>query len=340
MSTFKVTVEQITTSVHHPNADRLSLCGLAGLSFQFVTMRDQFKPGDLVVYYPVDSILPTFLIERMGLVGKLAGAERNRVKTVRLRDAISQGLVEPASMIGPDLQIGADVTELLGVTKWEPDLVSVKNATLVPIGTIGLSPYDIEGAERYQDVVEQLLDVRVQVTEKLEGSNLSVTARLGEPTLVGMRNKLLIEDAGKQHPMCEAARRQGLIIAAESLRNCYTEQTTVYGEYLGPGVQSNIYRMTEREIRCFDVRVGDRFLDCERDWPPNFRWVPVLAENVTLREFLDGRTVQQASNGASLLGGVRREGIVIKPMIEMRHPTLGRLIIKQRSPEYLANSDL
>ena len=68
--------------------------------------------------------------------------------------------------------------------------------------------------------------------------------------------------------------------------------------------------------------------------------VPVLAIGVTLRFWLDGKTIREASYGMSLLLATqRREGIVIKPMVEGRQEAIGRNLIKQRSPLYLAESE-
>ena len=67
--------------------------------------------------------------------------------------------------------------------------------------------------------------------------------------------------------------------------------------------------------------------------------VPVLHVG-TLREWLDGKTIKEASNGESELHPVLREGVVIRPLEEQRDDKFGRIIIKQRSPEYLAKSKL
>ena len=59
-----------------------------------------------------------------------------------------------------------------------------------------------------------------------------------------------------------------------------------------------------------------------------------------LRDFLKGQTIKQASNGTSMLEiNQKREGIVIRPMTEADVEGFGRLILKQRSPEYLAEND-
>jgi RNA ligase (TIGR02306 family) len=344
MSTFKVSLEHIATSAIHPNADRLSICTLEGMSFQFVTGRNQFEPGARVVYYPIDSFLPPRKIEALGLIGKLAGPLMNRVKTVSLRGAISQGLVEPA-LDWPGAPQGYDLTEALGVVKYEPEAVTTQNADLFPLSVVGLSMYDIEGAERHPGVVDTLMDVRCQITEKLEGSNIGITARLGEVTAISSRERVIVEHVGKTHPMCVVAREQGLVELAESYISRGASHVTIYGEYLGPGVQGNIYGLSRKEIRCFDVKVGQVYMDPEDALHQvacaGASWVPVLGSDITLREFLAGRTIQEAGNGGSLLpSNCRREGIVVKPMKETRHPTLGRLIIKQRSPAYLAHSNL
>ncbi|KAF0246971.1 MAG: hypothetical protein FD180_194 [Planctomycetota bacterium] len=67
--------------------------------------------------------------------------------------------------------------------------------------------------------------------------------------------------------------------------------------------------------------------------------MPVLSRGVTLRSFLAGRTLKEVSNGRSLLFDAPREGLVVRPMEERQVPGFGRLVVKQRSPEYLAGTE-
>lgn len=342
MSTFKVSIEQIATSIPHPSADRLDLSTLKGMSFQFVTGRDQFRPGDSVAYFPVDSILPPAMIEILGLTGKLAGKEKNRIKTVRLRGEISMGIV----ILAPDTDepFGTDVTERYGVSKWEPEPVPCYNANLIPISTLGLSKYDIEGADRYPDVVELLMDQKVAIFEKLEGMNFSVTSKDGQ-IYVNQREYTIEPKEGSEHSFWKVAYEQGIIDFATTIAAGCSGPVTVYGEYLGPGSQGNIYKLPKNEVRLFDIKVGSEFMipHTLNNWCASKRHaaVPALGWDLTLREWLQGRTVQEASNGMSLLNPeVMREGVVITPMVEQRHLLLGRLKLKQRSPSYLAKSDL
>lgn len=185
MSEFAVTIEKIKDIQKHPNADRLSIATLNRLDFKFVTLLDQFKPGDLVVYFPVDSILPDAIVEKLDLKEKLTGSAKNRIRTVRLRKAFSQGVVaDPFNFpeITGELKEGLDVTKLLGVFKYEkPEVVepfyknkSGKNLKPLPAG---VKMYDIESVQRHPEVIEYLQEnnTKVFVTEKLEGTSFWAT---------------------------------------------------------------------------------------------------------------------------------------------------------------------
>ena len=345
MSTFKVSVEAISEVLAHPNADRLELARLEGMAFQFVVGKGSYSVGDKVVYFPVDSLIPPPLQEKLGLVGRLSGAEKSRVKTVKLRGQISQGVVGSAELF-PAFEPGADVSEHLGVVKYEPATVATGDADLRPLPD-GVPEYDIEGADRFSAVAESLMDVVVVVTEKVEGSNFSVTYFPdGDRVEVCSKRRSIIEWPTRPHRFWNAARRHELPEFAKEISARYGDvQVTVRGEFAGPGCQKNIYNLKEHEVFVFDIMVNHVYMSpgvmrlaCIRDGKTV---APVLFSGGTLRQFLEGRSIQAASDGRSLVGcKPRREGIVIKPEHEARHNEIGRLILKQRSPAYLAKSEL
>jgi len=375
MSYFGVTTEKIDTAKHHPNADRLDICTLVGMTLQFVTGRDQYKPGEVVLYFPVDSVLPLELQGKMGVTGMLSGKNKDRVKTVRLRGEISQGLVGPQSLgegaatISDDVcltksQWGVEIAEWLGVTKYEAAPIESKAGNLLPL-PCGLSAYDIEGAERNVDAVKRLMFKQVVVTEKIEGQNFSVTYDSVEDRVYVNQRRYTIEeiDVG-EHRLWKLARKADLIPTADPLSSLMDisflgflagiyagQRITVYGEAFGPSIQGNIYKVPETAVRLFDIKIDDEFLDFPtfvglvhmhwridyRFFPSNPITVPVLFTGL-LADWLEGQTIAQASSGPSALNAnVLREGVVIRPFIEGRHPEIGRLIIKQRDPVYLAN---
>lgn len=352
MSFFGVTIETLKNVRHHPNADRLDIASLENCDFSFVIGRDQFKSGDKVLYFPIDSLIPNEILKKLGLEGKLAGKEKNRVKSIRLRNEISQGIVASLDLISTLSDRSPEsITKFLGVTKYEPPAILEKCGNLLPL-PVGLSAYDIEGCERYSSIIEQLLDQNVAVTEKLEGSNFSVTySPMLNKFFVNQRNYTIEEIVGKEHTWWKTVRSLNLL---EKIKDIFVqlvldspkqEPVTLYGEMCGPSIQGNIYKLNQHTIFFFDIKYGSRYLNFEKfvffTNKYNIQTVPILWNNNTLRKFLDGKSVKEASNGKSILNNnTRREGIVIKPYFEQFCPELsGRMILKQRSPEYLAQSE-
>lgn len=81
----------------HPNADAIELAKVG--DYLSIVRKGEFNTGDLGVYIPTSAIVPVWLLKRLGLwddekgKGKLAGKDGNRVKEVRLRGILSEGLV-------------------------------------------------------------------------------------------------------------------------------------------------------------------------------------------------------------------------------------------------------
>ena len=122
-------------------------------------------------------------------------------------------------------------------------------------------------------------------------------------------------------------------------------QVTLRGEYIGPGVQKNIYKLKENTVKIFDVMVDGRYIS----WKLVQKLIDVIDtygvyDNILvpqlyfgkLKDWLGDKTIVEASHGKSKLADTLREGIVIKPIEEQEHANIGRLIIKQRDPQYLA----
>jgi RNA ligase (TIGR02306 family) len=344
MSLFEVAAREIDTVAVHPNADRLELATVKGLTFQFVVPKGSLKSGDHVVYFPIDSILPDALATKMGVKNYLAGKLKDRVKTAKLRGCISQGIVTTPDIAGlTSPEINKDYKDVLGVTKYDPPVVPCHAGNLLPLPS-GVSSYDIEGADNFPDVVDLLMDQIVYISEKLEGTNWSATKTADKNVFVSQHNYTIQELPDKKHDFWEVARKQGLLAYLDTLAARYPgKDVTIRGELLGPGIQKNIYKLKDFEVRLFDIEVNSQSLSSDQflfiAMSDNVKVVPKISVDKTLREWLGGKSLQEISNGKSLLADTPREGIVIKPLTEQRHSKIGRLMIKQRSPEYLAGSD-
>jgi len=352
MSFFAVEEREIAVINPHGNADKLELGKLVGMEFQFCVKKDEYKAGAKVVYFPIDSILPDDLSMHIGVKAFLSGRNHDRIKTVRLRGQISQGVVVPQRVIEAYLTArgkaysAATLTDDLGVTKYEPPTVLQKGANLKPLRG-ALYSYDIEGADRFPHILEMIMDRPVYITEKLEGTNFGISISTEDEKLVNQRNFIVepIEGEGP-HFFHEVVDREKLFDIVEQIRAKYYPKSwvTLRGELIGENVQSNYYGLKGRTVRFFELEVDGKpidsgdFLGMAREYM--FATVPVLAKNVVLRDWLAGRTVQEASDGQSeLIPGKLREGIVIKPATEDRIDEIGRLFLKQRSPKYLADTE-
>jgi phage shock protein PspC (stress-responsive transcriptional regulator) len=210
--------------------------------------------------------------------------------------------------------------------------------------------YDLESADRYTDLAELLMDQQVFITEKLEGENTWATATHDAETLMGMRDNTILEKPDVENRFHRVLRLCGVDEFAQSLSSKYKQRATVYGEFIGPGCGvGNYYDLDASTVKIFDIRMQFAWMSPEEMLYAVTAFygkdtdmvVPILSHLDTLRGWLNGRTVKQASDGMSVLCSMkRREGIVIKPMTEgQRDDRIGRLVLKQRSPAYLANTD-
>lgn len=356
MSFFGVTIEKIGTVEKHPNADRLEVATLKGRSFQFIVQAGLYKPNDKVIYFPVDSVLDDWIISRLGLDGKLSGANKNRVKTIKLRGLISQGLVTKATNFKfGKLKPGTNVSDLLGVIKFEPKQTFVgKNTRLITLPA-DIRVYDIEGVQNYLDAYNTLAGEYVYVTEKLEGTHyiLSYLPTSDEFDICSRRMKVLVDTPTyyDDNPYWKVTTDRGYLTKIKRLSNIFKdlgyshERITLRGELLGNKIQNNIYGLTDYEVYFFEIELDGLPISSVMLYDyfnqVDLKHVPILYQGLGLDDYLGELSIEEKSNGYSVLNPKQlREGIVIRPYYECNYKGFGRLILKQRSPEYLANSDL
>lgn len=383
MSSFEVLIRPIDDVSHHPNADRLSLVKILGYEAIAAKNEDgshRFEVGEPICYIPEAALVPEDVLKEKGYwntekdCGMLAGKAGNRVKAIRLRGILSQGLVvklarNPADPDGQFMltrngdgrvvEVGDDVAEFLGITKYEPP---------VPMGMSGevcaaypwAFDYDIENDKNFPGFLD---GDEVEATEKLHGTNFRVAYRvedtheeLFEGGKVGIASKSL----GKQGLMFkdnETNRTKNLYVrvAAEldlprkvrELGEQMSASIDLFGEIYGAGVQDLHYGASKPEFRAFDVTINGQFADADTKdklfEALGVPRVPVLYRGPFDREALekvrDGTTVVNRKMDANA-GACIREGIVVTAVGDQtkrdyneRHRL--RPILKMVSPDYL-----
>jgi RNA ligase (TIGR02306 family) len=214
MSEFSCPVVRVAIEPH-PNGDAIELAIVGG--YRSIVKKGQFKDGDLAVYIPEQSVLPKWLLEKMGFwdtlncKGQLSGSAGNRVRAMKLRGVLSQGLLYPVSQIrqGPvdgaeedftnirarvfgrpitaeeattagklflaeDLKLDEDecAAEFLGVQKYEP-VVPLHMAGRIAGGDLDATiSYDFENLKKVPHLFDDGMEVAI--TEKIHGTLLQV----------------------------------------------------------------------------------------------------------------------------------------------------------------------
>ncbi|WP_329525965.1 RNA ligase (ATP) [Streptomyces sp. NBC_01462] len=346
MSTLRVTAEVLT--VHeHPNADALELAQV-GL-YRAVVAKGTYRTGETALYIPEQSVLPPGLIEELGLTGRLAGSSSDRVRAVRLRGELSQGIVcRPRALADVDLARaaadGTDFAETLGIVKWVPPIPPTMSGEVE--SAPGLLPWvDIENIQRYPDIFAP--GEPVVLTEKLHGSACLVTHLADEGRAYvsskgfGAKSLALKEDPRNLY--WRAVHGHGVARAAARLaERLGARRVGIFGEVYGAGVQDLSYGADGRReslgYAVFGVSAeidGEvRWLDAAALLEGELPLVPRVYEGpYTVDRVLDAASGRETVSGRGLH---LREGVVIRPATERYSPvTGGRAIAKAVSPAYL-----
>lgn len=118
MSQVQVRAVRIEDMLVHPNADRLSIAMVNG--FPCVCGKDQFSKGDIVLYFPVDIVLPPELVEKLFKDSKIKPS-KGRIRAIKIRGAYSEGLLVPWNkLLSHEPSLERDLTNTLDCKKYEP----------------------------------------------------------------------------------------------------------------------------------------------------------------------------------------------------------------------------
>lgn len=241
------TVRVIDSILPIPDADSIECAVIGG--WKVVTKKGEYRPGDLAVYCEIDSWIPHELAPFLskGEPKEYNGVKGERLRTVRLRKQLSQGLLLPYSVVGSLWGEGDDVSELLNIQKWEAP-VNPQLAGQVKGDFPSVIPKTNQ--ERIQNLKHDLpsLDGEVfEVTEKLEGSSMTCYLINGEFGVCS-RNMDLKRD--ENNTFWKVAIEQGI---ENKMRTLASDNYAIQGELIGPGIQGNIYNLNKHAFRVFDI---------------------------------------------------------------------------------------
>ncbi len=237
-------------------ADRIELAHVLG--WQCVINKGKFAVGDSGVYFEVDSFLPIRkefeFLRASSYKNNVILGEGFRLKTMTFRGQLSQGLLLPISEfpeLQQDIEQGTDVSEALGVRKWEVIERATTGGTI-----IGTLPYSIPHTDETRIQAEPgLLDefsgLEYYITTKMDGSSHSVSVDENGFHVTGHNYEY--KDDGV-NSFYEYIKQLGL----ENKMRAFAEQNSldmfaIQGELCAPGIQQKRLHLTKPEWYVFTV---------------------------------------------------------------------------------------
>lgn len=228
-------------------------CAIVNGGWPVVVKKGEYQVGDVAIYLEIDSWVPHELapfLSKGQEPREYNGVKGERLRTVKLRGQISQGLLLPIDLTffrDP----GTDVTETLGIQKWEPPIPAQLQGTMK-----GNFPHFIPKTdqERCQNLRKEIFEEHkgetYEVTTKLDGSSMTVYVKDGEIGVCS-RNIDLKETEGNS--FWKAAREQNIVEALAHISEDKGEEYAIQGELIGEGIQGNPEKLTGQRFYLFDI---------------------------------------------------------------------------------------
>lgn len=241
------------------DADSIEVATVGG--WKVVVKKGEFKTNDLVVYLEIDSWVPTSLAPLLSK-GKepkvFNGVEGERLRTVKLRGQISQGLLLPIDCTtisdgeGNVISVseGDDVTEFLGIQKWERPLPTQLQGQAKGNFPSFIRKTDQERCQNLQkNIFVDWKDLEWEISLKLDGSSLTGYYNNGETGICSRNLELKDNDENSGNSFIQTFNSSGLKDAIKSIgRN-----VAVQGEMMGEKIQGNRENLTGTILFIFDV---------------------------------------------------------------------------------------
>lgn len=335
------------------NADAIEKIRVLG--WWIVAKKGEHKPGDKLVYCEIDSLLPerpefeflrasSYKPAQTDVTGAVILPAGFRIKTVKLRGQVSQGICFPLAILPPGAptEEGADVTEHLGVLKWEPP---------IPVGMGGkvkgsfpgfLPKTDETRVQVLEPVIQKHKGKTFYLTEKLDGTSFSAFLRQGEFGICS-RN-LWMDEADESNVLARVARALKLEEKLRMAREQLGHDVAIQAEVIGPGIQKNKYGLKEVTLRVFSLFNVDAYQLVDHATKISMLAEMGLEPVPQLGTIVLNHTVDELvamSEGTSVLNPqVQREGIVLRPLVEEYDEDIGgRLSFKAINPKFLLKYD-
>ncbi len=297
----------------HPNADSLELAFLLG--WQVCVKKGEFKTGDRVIYIEIDSIVeerPYFEFLRN---------KNFRIKTVKLRGQMSQGICFPLDILPAGEYIdGQDVSEIVGAKHFEKPIPEKLAGEMRGYRPSFFHMTDEPNAQSYPAALDELIGKPYILTLKSDGTSLSCYIKDG---LFGVCSRNVDLKENETNIFWRMAKKFDIENKLKSLNiNCCCQ-----AEIVGGSINGNKMNYKEVGILVFDLFDIDKqeYFDSDylKEFCANFSlpMVEILEEGDSFNYSLN--QLQEMSNGLKH-NDVISEGMVLRSKYPFYSETLGR----------------
>ncbi len=313
-----------------------NICAATVEGWTIVVKKGDFTIGDRCVYIEIDTVVPDkpeFEFLR---------ARHFRIKTIRLKGCLSQGLVLPLSILPPgEYLLEQDVTELVGVTKYERPVSTALSGLAKGNFPSFIPKTDEPLLQSHKKLLEELNGLPYYITTKLDGT--SVTFYFNDEIFgVCSRNLDLLPGESVYWRM---AKDYGIEEILRSIAFLTGKNLALQGEIVGPSIQKNRLKLTKHALFIFNIFDID-----------NQRYFG-LKDMLSICKFYDLPHVPIEETGESFSYSMQylinekargrysntensKEGIVVRPQKETYSRKMhGRLSFKVLNNEFLEKED-
>lgn len=317
-------------------------CAIVNGGWPVVVKKGEYKVDDLAIYFEIDSWVPHTIAPFLSK-GKepreYNGVKGERLRTVKLRGQISQGLLlklsdipmhvyavvngatgEPYRLDEVEWDGDEDLTLELGIQKWEPPIPAQLQGRMKGNFPIFIPKTDQERCQNLRyEIFEKHKDETFEISVKLDGSSMTMYFRNDELGVCS-RNLDLLET--EDNSFWRAARAQNLVNALTEVCKKTGKNYAIQGELIGEGIQGNPEKLKGQRFFLFDVYdiIAGRYLFSNerydvllqlQDAGADLEHVPVVRWRAG-NNYTSIDELLEFAEGPSLNPGTSREGLVFK----------------------------
>jgi RNA ligase (TIGR02306 family) len=321
-------IKRISDITRIPEADKICAYNIGG--WTVVDAIGKYKIDDLVIMIEIDSWVPTtiapFLTKKDKNPSKYNGVQGEKIRSIKLKGQISQGLLLPMSVLPnpTELKIGDDVTDLLGIEKYEPpipaQIVGDARSFSWPISKTDETRVQLDDEYGF---IERLSGKPYYISLKLDGTSSTFLIDPKDETfhVCGRNYSYKRNDT---HTFWKIAQRYNIEQKLRYFWDKGNNRIAIQGEIVGPGIQKNPLGLSVPDLYIFnviDIADNTRFslgMSMFIVQELGLKFVPIVDKGssfaYTKTDLLEMAKGKYKTHFSSAKDSQDREGIVIRSM--------------------------